>query len=112
MLSGEVVLECFAVTPDGDQLMVRLRFQRMGRRHRPFYRLNAMDQRSARDSRSIEHLGHFDPLQTDASKQYVLKEERIRYWLGVGAQPSRTVADMLRRAGITEAKATKAAAAS
>lgn len=87
--------------PSGDfSQMVRLRLQRMGRRHRPFYRINAMDRRSARDSTSIERLGHYDPLEADKSKQVVLKADRIRYWLSVGAQPSETVASLLKNNGI------------
>lgn len=62
-----------------------------------------MDKRSARDSRAIEELGHFDPMQKDADKQFVINEERVKYWLSVGAQPSETVASLLRKAGI-EAK--------
>jgi small subunit ribosomal protein S16 len=80
--------------------MVKLRLQRMGRTHRPFYRINAMDRRSARDSRAIEHLGHYDPLKSDESKQVVLKADRIKYWLSVGAQPSETVATLLKKNGI------------
>lgn len=80
--------------------MVKLRLQRLGRTHRPFYRLNAMDQRAARNSKAIEHLGHFDPLEKDESKQAVLKEDRINYWLSVGAQPSETVRDLLKKNGI------------
>ena len=80
--------------------MVVLRLQRMGRRHIPFYRLNAMDKRSQRDGRAIEHLGHFDPREPDESKQFVVKADRVKYWLGVGAQPSDTVRSLLKKAGI------------
>ena len=80
--------------------MVKLRLKRFGRRNRPYYRLNAMDQRAARDGRVIEELGWFDPLVKNDGKQFELKNDRIAYWLGVGAQPSHTVADMLRKAGI------------
>ncbi len=80
--------------------MVRLRLKRMGRTHRPYYRLNAMDQRTKRDGKSIEQLGHFDPLERDEAKQFDCKEDRVRYWLSVGAQPSETVAALLKKAGI------------
>jgi small subunit ribosomal protein S16 len=95
--------------------MVRLRLKRFGRTHRPFYRLNAIDRRSPRDGKPIEQLGHFDPCQPDESKQVSLNEERIRYWLGTGAQPSDTVRDLLIKAGIVDkqtGKATPAPAAS
>ncbi len=76
--------------------MVVLRLKRMGRRHRPFYRVNAMDKRAPRDGRVIEELGWFDPLAAD-DKQSVLKVDRIKYWLSVGAQPSDTVRGLLKR---------------
>ena len=76
--------------------MVVLRLKRMGRRHRPFYRLNAMDQRAPRNGRVIEELGWFDPL-VDDDKQLNFKADRIKYWLSVGAQPSDTVRGLLKR---------------
>ena len=78
--------------------------KRMGRRHRPFYRINAMDARSPRDGKVIEELGRYDPLEPDESKQVVLKAERIQYWLNEGAQPSETVANLLRKNGIAVKK--------
>lgn len=80
--------------------MVRLRLTRMGRRHRPYYRLSAIDQRTQRDGKTIEQLGHFDPLLKDDAAQFECKADRVRYWLSVGAQPSETVASLLKRAGI------------
>ena len=80
--------------------MVVLRLKRMGRRHRPFYRLNAMDKRAPRDGRVLEELGWFDPIGKDESTQLNLKAERIKYWLSVGAQPSRTVTTLLKRCDI------------
>ncbi len=78
--------------------MVVLRLKRMGRRHRPFYRINAMDRRSPRNGRVIEELGWFDPIAPD-DRQLSINIERIDHWLSVGAQPSRTVATLLRRVG-------------
>jgi len=80
---------------------VKLRLKRFGRRHRPFYRVNAIDIRAARNSRSIEELGYYDPLEEDPEKAITLNEERIKYWLSVGAQPSDTVRGLLRKAGIS-----------
>ena len=80
--------------------MVKLRLKRLGRRHRPYYRLNAIDQRSPRDGRSIEELGTYDPLESDESKQFECNEERVKYWISVGAQPSETVAALLKKAGV------------
>jgi small subunit ribosomal protein S16 len=79
---------------------VRIRLTRLGRRNRPFYRIGAFDNRSRRDGSPIEHLGTYDPINSDEAKQVVLKEERIRYWLSVGAKPSETVASMIKKAGI------------
>lgn len=80
--------------------MVRLRLKRFGRTHKPYYRLNAIDQRNPRDGRSLEELGQYDPMNKDESKQVNFNAERIQYWLSVGAQPSETVANLLKRAGI------------
>lgn len=86
-------------------MAVRLRLKRMGRRHRSFYRLNAMDSRSPRDGRVIEELGWYDPHAKDQEQEASLNRERIEYWLGVGAQPSETVRDLLKKKlGITPAK--------
>ncbi|MFO0875052.1 MAG: 30S ribosomal protein S16 [Phycisphaerales bacterium] len=79
--------------------MVVLRFKRMGRIHSPFYRLSAMDKRSPRDGRVIEELGWYSPTAPQG-KQLSLKDERIKHWLSVGAQPSETVASLLRKSGI------------
>lgn len=80
--------------------MVKLRLKRLGRTHRPFYRLNAVDQRSKRDGKSIEELGTYDPLHKDEAAQVNFNAERVKYWLGVGAQPSETVRSLIKRAGI------------
>ena len=76
--------------------MVRLRLRRMGAKKKPFYRVIAADQRSPRDGRFIEQLGYYDPMKDP----FVLKIdlERVDYWLGVGAQPSDTVAGLIKRA--------------
>jgi small subunit ribosomal protein S16 len=69
---------------------------RMGRRHRPFFRINAMESRTPRDGRILEKLGHYDPLEKNADKQYVLNKERIEYWLSQGAILSDTVAEIIK----------------
>ncbi len=75
--------------------MVRIRMQRLGRTHRPFYRIGAMDSRRPRSGKFIEQLGWYDPIAKDESKQLSLKPERIKHWLDHGAQPSDTVRDIL-----------------
>jgi len=71
-----------------------------GRRHRPFFRICAMDSRTGRDGRPIEELGHYDPLVRNLESRAVLDVNRIRYWLSVGAQPSEKVAAILNRHGV------------
>ncbi len=75
--------------------MVRLRLQRLGRTNRAFFRISAMDKRSRRDGPFVEQIGWYDPLAADQSKQVGLNEERAKYWISVGAQPSDTVRDIL-----------------
>ena len=77
--------------------MVRIRLKRMGRTHRPFYRISVMDQRKARDSRSIEDIGHYDPMKSDKSQRVTVDMERYDYWVGVGAQPSDKVAVLIKK---------------
>jgi len=80
--------------------MVRLRLKRFGRTHGAFYRLNAIDKRSPRNGRVIEELGWYDPIAKDPDKQLKLNAERIDYWLSVGAQPSRTAANLIKKIGL------------
>jgi small subunit ribosomal protein S16 len=80
---------------------VRLRLKRTGRKHRPFYRLSAIDGRRPRDGRVVEELGYYDPGSKDPGKQLNFQRERIEYWLKMGAQPSETVRDLLKRSGIS-----------
>lgn len=81
-------------------MAVKLRLKRMGRTNHPFYRLNAMDSRTARDGRVIEELGYYDPRNKDQAKQFVANLDRCRYWLDVGAIPSGTVSSLLKRNGV------------
>jgi len=79
---------------------VKLRLQRLGRTHKSFFRLSAMDSRKPRDGRVIEELGWYDPHVKNEDEQTELNRERIEYWLSVGAQPSDTVSDLLKKNGI------------
>ncbi|MCC5830302.1 MAG: 30S ribosomal protein S16 [Phycisphaeraceae bacterium] len=89
--------------------VVRLRLKRMGRRNRPFYRVCAIDKRAPRDGRAIEELGFYDPIEAAPEKALQLNAERVNYWLSKGAQPSQTVRDLIRKAGITPATASEPA---
>jgi small subunit ribosomal protein S16 len=73
--------------------------KRMGRKNRPFYRLCAIDQRSPRDGRVLEELGHYDPMCRETDARAILKGERIKYWLSVGAQPSDNVSVLIKKYG-------------
>ncbi len=77
--------------------MVRIRMQRLGRTHRPFYRIGAADTRRPRLGVFIEQLGWYDPIAKDEAKQVKLNADRIQYWLSQGAQPTDTVRDLLGR---------------
>ena len=81
-------------------MAVKLRMTRIGRRHRPFFRINAIESREPRDGKVLEKLGHYDPIEKDKDKQVVLDLERVKYWLDKGAIPSDSVAQILLREGI------------
>jgi small subunit ribosomal protein S16 len=84
-------------------MSVKIRLRRDGAKKRPFYHVVAADSRRARDGRFIEELGYYNPIVAAENEPVlVLKEDRIRYWLSVGAQPSETAAALLKRQGIIE----------
>ncbi len=85
--------------------MVRIRLKRTGTRNLPCYRLVVVDQRSTRDGRTIEEIGFYDPCH-DTER---LDVERYDFWIGRGAQPSETAADLARRAKDPEGEAKKKA---
>ena len=78
-------------------MAVRIRMKRIGRTHRPFYRICVMHQQNARDGKAIEEVGTYDPMVPDKSKRVVLKMDRIEHWVGVGAQPSDKVAVLIKK---------------
>jgi small subunit ribosomal protein S16 len=77
-------------------LAVRIRLTRVGATKRPAYRVIAIDKRRSRDGRALEILGFYDPLTEPATVN--LNTERIQAWIGNGAQPSDTVAKLMRQA--------------
>ena len=81
-------------------MSVKIRMTRIGRRHRPFFRINAIDSRAPRDGRILEKLGHYDPILKDVDKQVVLDLERVKFWLDKGAVPSDSVSEILLRLGV------------
>ena len=74
--------------------------KKFGRKHRPFFRIVAVDGRRPRDGRVLEELGTYDPLVPETDARAILKGERIQYWLGVGAQPSDKVAVLIKKYGV------------
>lgn len=82
-------------------MSVKIRLKRLGTKKRPCYRIVAIDSRSARDSRPIEELGYYQPINKDEEGQVKLNEDRIREWLTKGAIPSPTVKRLLNRRSIT-----------
>src|SRR5438309_10534232 len=78
-------------------MAVRLRMKMMGRKHRPYFRIVAIDHRQPRDGRFIEELGTYDPLVKNTDERVRLKPERIKHWLSVGAKPSERVATLLKK---------------
>jgi small subunit ribosomal protein S16 len=77
---------------------------RHGAKKRPFYHIVAADSRSARDGKYLERLGTYNPMvEKDHADRVRLNDERIKYWLSVGAQPSDRVARILAAAGLVPA---------
>lgn len=75
-------------------MSVRIRLKRFGTKRRPYYRIVVVDSRRPRDGQTIEEVGFYHPIEID-EKQITIKEDRIREWLGKGAQPSDTVRKLL-----------------
>ena len=84
-------------------MSLKIRLSRGGAKKRPFYRIVVADSRSPRDGRFIERVGTYNPMvPRDHPERVVLKEERIRHWLSVGAQPTNRVAKFCGHAGIID----------
>jgi len=84
-------------------MSLKIRLARAGAKKRPFYRIVIADSRSPRDGRFIERVGSYNPMVAkDHPERVVLDVERIKHWLGVGAQPSERIARFLATAGLGE----------
>ena len=97
--------------------MLAISLMRMGAKKRPFYRVVVKEKRSKRDGKYLENVGTYNPMANPA--EVILKHDRIQYWIGVGAQPTETVASLIKnnpemseeeKAAAQEAKAAKAEA--
>ena len=78
-------------------MSVKIRLARRGAKKKPFYRIVAADSEFPRDGRFLEMLGTYDPMVEPAA--VTLKEDRIKYWMGEGAQPTTTVKSLLKKQG-------------
>ncbi|NCG08800.1 MAG: 30S ribosomal protein S16 [Verrucomicrobia bacterium] len=79
-------------------MALKIRLQRHGASHRPFYRMVVTEAAARRDGRFVEVLGTYEPQANKPENQLLLKLERIDYWKSVGAKPSDTAASLIRRA--------------
>lgn len=81
-------------------MAMKIRLARGGSKKRPFYAIVAADSRMPRDGRFIEKLGTYNPmLPKDSEERVKMNMERIKYWLGEGAQPTDRISRMLEAAG-------------
>ena len=84
-------------------MSLKIRLSRGGAKKRPFYRVVVADSRSPRDGRFIERIGSYNPmLKKDDTDRFVINEDRVKYWIGVGAKPSERVALHLSALGLFE----------
>ncbi len=91
--------------------MVKIRLTRGGAKKRPFYHIIVTDSRSARDGRNIERVGYYNPVAAGNDKRVELNVERVKHWLGHGAQMSDKVADLYKQASKDVSKDAAPAAA-
>ena len=84
-------------------MALKIRLARAGAKKRPFYRIVIADSKSPRDGRYIEKVGTFNPLlPRESAERVTLVEERVKHWLGVGAQPTDRVLRFLDKAGLAK----------
>lgn len=81
-------------------MAVKIRLRRVGAKKQPSYRLVATDERSPRDGRFIEIVGHYNPLTDPPTIS--IKEDRVAYWLSQGAQPSESAAKLLSKTSLSD----------
>ena len=86
-------------------MSLKIRLSRGGAKKRPFYRIVLADARSPRDGKFLERLGSYNPLlPKDHADHLILREERIKHWLAIGAQPTDRVAKFFANAGYMAAR--------
>ena len=80
--------------------MVRIRLTRVGRRNLQRWRVGVFDKRTRRDGKAIEYLGSYNPHEENAEEKIDVDFKRVRHWLDQGAQPTETVAKLLKQSGM------------
>ena len=85
-------------------MAVRIRLKRGGKKKQPIYRVVAIEHTNPRDGKEIEVLGQYNPRINDADKKAVLNEERINYWISVGAKPSKIIEKLIKKTVSVEVK--------
>ncbi len=80
--------------------MVKIRLQKLGRRNRAYFRIVVTDARVKRQGAYLEKLGQYDPIETDAAKQLTVNTERVKHWVGHGAQATDAVVNLLKKRGL------------
>lgn len=78
-------------------MAVRIRMKKIGRKHRPFYRICVMDSRVHREGKALEEVGWYDTSVPDKSKRVKVNLERVDYWISVGASMSDRVAALVKK---------------
>ena len=78
-------------------MAVRIRMKMTGRKHRPFFRIVAIDSRQPRDGRELEEIGTYDPMIHNTDERVKLVPDRVKYWMGVGALPSEKCAVLFKK---------------
>ncbi|HYJ91334.1 MAG TPA: 30S ribosomal protein S16 [Pyrinomonadaceae bacterium] len=80
--------------------MLAISLMRMGAKGKPYYRVVVKEKRSKRDGKYIELLGTYNPMANPAEVK--LNNERVQYWIGVGAQPTETAASLIKKSAATQ----------
>lgn len=82
------------------QTVVKIRLQKLGRRNRAYFRIVVTDARVKRQGAYLEKLGQYDPIETDLAKQITVNTDRVKHWIGLGAQATEAVAHLLKKRGL------------
>ncbi len=80
--------------------MVKIRLQKLGRRNRSYFRIVVSDARVKRQGDYLEKIGQYDPIETNADKQLTVNLERVKHWVGQGAQATEAVVNLLKKRGL------------